>query len=124
MANIPASVTTLRRSAPLNPSDNLVPVSPQQVSLVWDPYLYNSLVINLTSLVDRGSVDLQDLKPCLFVREWDLDLSVQSTRSEEGWIKGIRSICGHYEFSFSQSVETVHLIQQLCAGEWLVKGGT
>lgn len=83
---------------------------------VWmcrSTYLDDRLVVNLALLVDRSSVNLDDLEPTLLVRQGDLDLSVQSSRSEERGVERVRSVGGHDDLGSTERVETVHLVEKL-----------
>ena len=43
-------------------------------------------------VVELSCVDLHDLRPGTLVRQWELDLSVKTTRTEQGWVKDINSV--------------------------------
>lgn len=76
-------------------------------------YLDDRLVVNLALLVDRSSVNLDDLEPTLLVRQGDLDLSVQSSRSEERGVERVGPVGGHDDLGSTERVETVHLVEKL-----------
>jgi hypothetical protein len=84
IANMPASVTTFRKSAPLNPSESFKSTSigspsPAQKLQIVKTHLDDRLEVDLAVLVDRSCMDLEDLKPRLLVRKGHLDFAVEPT---------------------------------------------
>lgn len=76
---MPASVTTFRKSAPLNPSESFKRTSIGSSSKIAKTHLDDRLIVDVTVLVDRSRVDLEDLKPRLLVRKGHLDFSIEPT---------------------------------------------
>ena len=58
-------------------------------------------------------VNLKDFTLCLCVWKSEFDLSVDTSGSDESWIKTFDSVCCHQYFDLSSCVESVELIQQL-----------
>ncbi|KAH3670754.1 hypothetical protein OGAPHI_001270 [Ogataea philodendri] len=75
-------------------------------------HLHQSFKVKLALLFDLGSVNLEDLKSSVLVRKRDLDLSVQSSSSQQSRVQGIWSVGSHDDLSLAQVVESVHLIEQ------------
>jgi len=59
-----------------------------------------------------GSVP-EDMTLCLHVREWELDLPVNTTWSNQSGIQGLYPVRGHDNFDVSACIKTVELIEQL-----------
>jgi hypothetical protein len=78
---MPASVTTFRKSAPLNPSESFkaTSIGSPLGSKNVNTHLDDRLVVDIAVLVDRSRMDLKDLKPRLLVREGHLDFAVEPT---------------------------------------------
>jgi hypothetical protein len=124
IANIPASVTTFRRSAPLKPSESCIvsyyiKLSPAVYGHSDMTNLDDRLVVNLAALVHGCSMNLQNLKTSLLIRKRDFDFAVETAGPEEGGVKSVGSVGGHNEFCSAESVEAVHLVQQLYNCKWL-----
>mmetsp|Transcript_10477 Transcript_10477/g.11396 ORF Transcript_10477/g.11396 Transcript_10477/m.11396 type:complete len:292 (-) Transcript_10477:273-1148(-) len=52
----------------------------------------------------------EDLGSTLQIRKTKFHLTIQTARSQQGRIKGIRSVCGHQNLNISSRFETVHLV--------------
>jgi hypothetical protein len=58
-------------------------------------------------------VESEDLALGDLVGVLEEDLSVDTARSDEGWIKGVDLICSHDDFDVSSVIETIKLIEKL-----------
>lgn len=70
------------------------------------------LQINVFREVHLGSYGLEDQSLLTAIRQWELDLTIQSARTEKGRIQSVVSISRHYHFHVDVLFEPVHLIQQ------------
>ena len=71
-------------------------------------------------------MDLQNLEPCLFVRKWHLDFTVEATGAHQRGIERVRSVSRHDEFCAPERIKAVHLVQQLlcaCVRAHVGRGG-
>ena len=75
--------------------------------------LDNGLEVDVAALGNRRRVDLHDVQAALLVGQRDLDLAIQTTRTQQGRIQRVRSIRGHDHLHFAERVEAVHLVEQL-----------
>lgn len=55
-------------------------------------------------------MNFQDLESGVLVRKRELDLPVQSSRTQEGRVENIRSVCGSDDFNVDITRKTVQLI--------------
>jgi len=58
-------------------------------------------------------MNLQDVQTTSLVWERNLDLAIHTTRSQQGWIKSVRSVGRHYAFDFAKVVKAIKLVQKL-----------
>lgn len=86
---------------------------PQVSSVKSVAHLDHALEIDLAIGYDTLGVDLQDLKTADLVRQRDLDLSVQTSGTEQRRVKCVGPVGSHDDFGLAQVVETVELVQQL-----------
>lgn len=63
-------------------------------------------------LGDVTGVDFQDFHAALLIGQGNLNLSIETARSQQGRVERIGSVGRHDEFGLSEVVETVHLVQQ------------
>jgi hypothetical protein len=61
-------------------------------------------------------VDLEDFVFCFEVGDWEFNFSINTSRSDQGWIQALYFVGSHDDFNFSMSIETVQLVQQLKHG--------
>ena len=71
------------------------------------------LVTNALLHWHRLRVDLEDVHSALEVRQSELNLSVDSSRSHQSWIQGIWSVGSHKHLNVPSWLETVHLVDNL-----------
>lgn len=64
--------------------------------------------------VDKNS--LEDMPLGLDVREREFDLSVDTTRPNESWIKRFDLVCGHDDLDVASSVEAIKLVEEFQHG--------
>jgi hypothetical protein len=55
----------------------------------------------------------EDLHSALLVRQGDLNLPVESSRSKQGGVERVRSVGRHDELRLAERVESVHLVEKL-----------
>ena len=55
----------------------------------------------------------EDMTFGLHVREWELDLSVNTTWSNQSRVEGLDPVRGHDNFDVSPSIESVELVEEL-----------
>lgn len=58
-------------------------------------------------------MDLEDFVFGFKVRNWELNFSINTSWSDQGWIQSFYFVGSHNNFDFSMSIETVQLIEQL-----------
>lgn len=58
-------------------------------------------------------MDFEDVHPAFKVGEAELDLSVDSAGSHQGWVKSIGPVCCHKDFDVTSGLESVHLVHDL-----------
>ena len=56
---------------------------------------------------NKPSMNLKNLSPTLQIRQPKFDLSIQSTRTNQGRIKGVRPVSSHQNLDVSTSIETI-----------------
>ena len=56
-------------------------------------------------------MDLEDFMFGFEVWDGEFDFSIDTSGSDEGWIKAFYFVGGHNDFDFGMCVETVQLIQ-------------
>ena len=57
-------------------------------------------------------MNFQNTNSGFFIWPWELNLSIKSTRSEEGWVKNVRPISGSDDLDIITLRETVKLVQK------------
>lgn len=103
IANIPASVHTLLRSAPtINSFTCRVGTQSGQH---FEPYIFLH--------AHRSSMNLENLGPSFQIRKSELNFSVKSSWSAEGRVQSVRSVSSHEYFNISSVLKTVHLVHNL-----------
>lgn len=75
--------------------------------------LSQSLEINVSLCCNGFRMDFQDFLTSCFIRQWNLDLSVESSRSKQCRIQNIRPVCCHNHLNSAKLVESIKLVQQL-----------
>ena len=103
-----AQVGTVERVGELNSHSESPPGD-----LVSETYFDYCLIVDLTALVYRLRMNLENFQARLLIGKRYFYLAVETTWSEECRIKCVRSICGHDEFCATERVETIHLVQKL-----------
>ena len=58
-------------------------------------------------------MDLEDVQSTGLVRQWDLNLSVESTWPQECRIESVEPIRGYDGLNLSKIIESIKLVQQL-----------
>ena len=73
--------------------------------------LGTGLVVYLTVFRDLLRVDLEDVKSRGFVGKRNLNLPVETTRSQESWVQSIRSIGSHHCLNHAEIIKTIELVE-------------
>lgn len=71
-------------------------------------FLGDSFKVDIFRKFHVFGVNSQDFQPTDFVRDTNIDFSVESTESSESGVDGIRSVGGSNDNNVSSSFETVH----------------
>jgi hypothetical protein len=80
---------------------------------ITQTHLDDCLVVDITVLVHRPSVNLEDLESRLLVRERHLDFAVEPAGAHQCGIKCVWPVCRHDKLCAPERVKAVHLVQQL-----------
>ena len=75
--------------------------------------LSQGLEIYVSLSCDGFRMDFQDFLTSCFIRQWNLDLSVEPSRSKQCRIQNIRPVCRHNHLNSAKLVESIKLVQQL-----------
>ena len=78
---------------------------------------HNALVVDVSTLCDGRSVNLQNLKAGSLIRQGYLDFSIQSTRTKERRIEDVRTVGRHYNFYSSQTFKAYDRNQMMQSQE-------
>mmetsp|Transcript_23005 Transcript_23005/g.47774 ORF Transcript_23005/g.47774 Transcript_23005/m.47774 type:complete len:345 (+) Transcript_23005:164-1198(+) len=74
------------------------------------------LEVDIVSQRHSRGVDLEDAALCLLIWQRELDLTIDTPRTNHGRVKGVDAICGHDDLDFATVIETIQLIEQLQHG--------
>jgi len=75
--------------------------------------LSDGLEVDFAMLLNRLAVNAQDVKAASFSRERDLNLSVETTRSQQSRVEHVRSVSRHHALNSAQVLEAVQAVEQL-----------
>lgn len=64
-------------------------------------------------LGDIGGMDLDDIEAALLIGQRNLNLAIETTRSQQRGVQRVWTIGGHDHLHLAQRVEAVQLVQQL-----------
>jgi hypothetical protein len=118
MAYMPASVQTLRKSAPVA-CNSVVSKHARCACIVsWHTGTVGTqtrkqLVANATLAIHALGVDLEDLRTALEVRKAELDLTIQTTGTQQRRVERIGSVGGHQHLDVTTRIEAIELVDEL-----------